>query len=70
MDLIKYYYQVGKLLNNLNNHELISFIKKEININEIELLLKIFLIKEILRDTEENESFSYEENILELLEKK
>jgi branched-subunit amino acid transport protein AzlD len=70
LDLIKYYYQVGKLLNNLNNHELISFIKKEININEIELLLKIFLIKEILRDTEENESFSYEENILELLEKK
>lgn len=70
LDLIKYYYQLGKLLNNLNNHELISFIKKEININEIELLLKIFLIKEILRNTEENESFSYEENILELMEKK
>lgn len=70
LDLIKYYYQVGKLLNKLNDDELIFFIKEVININEIELLLKIFLIKEILKNTEENEDFSYEENILKLLEKK
>lgn len=70
LDLIKYYYQVGKLLNNLNNYELISFIKEKINIKEIELLLKIFLIKEILRNEEENEESLFEKNILELLEKK
>ena len=70
LDLIKYYYQIGKLLNTLKNDQLISFIKEEINIKEIELLFKIFLIKEILKNTEENESFSFEENILKLLEKK
>jgi hypothetical protein len=70
LDLIKYYYQVGKLLNSLNNNELISFIKENITIQEIEFLLKIFLIKEILKNTEESEDFSFEKNILELLEKK
>lgn len=70
LDLIKYYYQVGKLLNSLNNTALISFIKEKIKINEIELFLKIFLIKEILKNEEENEAFLFEENLLQLLEKK
>ena len=70
LDLIKYFYQVGKLLNQLNNEDLILFIKQEIDIEEIEELFKIFLIKEILKNIIENENYSFDENILNLLEKK
>lgn len=70
LDLIKYFYQVGKLLNQLNNEDLILFIKQEINIQEIEELFKIFLIKEILKNIIENEDYLFDENILNLLEKK
>ena len=70
LDLIKYFYQIGKLLNQLNNEDLILFIKQEVNIQEIEELLKIFLIKEILKNIIENEDYLFDENILNLLEKK
>lgn len=70
LDLIKYFYQIGKLLNQLNNEDLILFIKQEVNIQEIEELFKIFLIKEILKNIIENEDYLFDENILNLLEKK
>lgn len=67
-DIIKYYYQIGKLLENKRGKQLIEYIITHINIKEIKVLLGLFLIKEIVRGKEENESFEFEENIMEVLE--
>ena len=69
LDIIKYYYQVGKLLEGKEGIELVKFIFTNVDIEEVEKILTIFLIKEILRGKEENESFKFEENILKVLEK-
>ena len=67
-DLIKYYYHIGKLLEGKKDKELVVYITKQINIKEVKDLLQLFLIKEIIRNKEENESYAFEENILEKME--
>ena len=64
MDLIKYHFQTGYLLKGLSGTELIDFIRQKITISEINSLVTIFLIKEIVRKTEENESCVFEREIL------
>jgi len=68
-DLIKYYYQIGKLLEAKNGEELLKFVNKNLYIEELKELFFLFLIKEILRGIEENESFGFEENMIKVLEK-
>jgi hypothetical protein len=68
-DLIKYYYQVGKLLESKKEKELVAFVSANINIPEIQELLQLFLIKEILRGKEENELFEFEEDMMKVVEK-
>jgi len=68
-DLIKYYYQIGKLLENKKDVELIGYISEQVNVMEINSLLKLFLIKEIIRNKEENEPYIFEVNMLETMEK-
>jgi len=66
MDLIKFYFQTGALLNRLNGRELINYIYQKLMIPEKIFLLKIYLIKEISRKTTDNEVVSFEEGILKL----
>jgi hypothetical protein len=68
-DIIKYYYQVGKLLEAKQSKELVAFISTNIHTEEIKELFSLFLIKEILRGKEENEPFEFEENMIKILEK-
>lgn len=68
-DLIKYYYKIGKLLENMDANELITYIFEQINIKEIRELLQLFLIKEIVRKKEENEPHTFEINVLNVMEK-
>jgi len=68
-DLIKYYYQIGKLLENKKDVELIGYISEQVNVMEINSLLQLFLIKEIIRNKEENEPYTFEVNMLEIMEK-
>ena len=68
-DLIKYYYQVGKLLNQLKAPALIAFISEQIAVQEINELLQLFLIKEIVRNKEENESYKFEASMLDVMDK-
>ncbi len=65
LDLIKYYFQVGTLLKNLNSNDLIKMISQKVSIREIDLLMKVFLIKEIIRKTQEKECYQFESDILE-----
>jgi len=68
LDLIKYYFQIGTLLENLNNRKLLKLIERKIPISEIKLLFMVFLIKEIDRKTKENESYKYERELLDMLQ--
>jgi hypothetical protein len=68
-DLIRYYYQTGKLLEGMKAKKLIAYIFKQINVKEIRELLQLFLIKEIVRNKEESETCSFEENMLILMKK-
>ena len=68
-DLIKYYYQIGRLLEDMKAKELTAYIFKQINVKEIRELLQLFLIKEIVRNKEENEACSFVENMLILMKK-
>ena len=66
-DLIKYYYQIGRLLNNLNGKELFDFIATNINELEINKLIQLFLIKEILIRKEHGQIYDFEEGFLETI---
>ena len=67
-DLIKYYYQIGKLLENMEANKLIVYIFEQIKVKEIRELLQLFLIKEIIRNKEENEPYDFEAKLLEVME--
>lgn len=67
LDLIKYYYQIGTLLKKYENLKLIDFLEKNIDITEFDLLFKVFLVKEVVRCKEENESCEFEVNLLGFL---
>ena len=69
-DLIKYYYQIGKLLENRRHSKLFEYIQSKVTIPEIFELLQLFLIEEIIRGHEENEPFDIELELLEYLENK
>lgn len=68
-DLIKYYYQVGKLLEGKRGDKLINHVQREVEIPEFLDFLTLYLIKEIVRCYEENEPFDIEVELLECLEK-
>ena len=67
-DHIKYYYQIGKLLESKKGEALVAFIEKKVAIPEIEKLLMLFLIKEVLRGIEENEDCAFEKEMIKTLE--
>ena len=45
-DLIKYYYQIGNLLEKKTNDELKKYIYSKIKFDEIEIIYELYLIKE------------------------
>jgi len=67
LDSVKYYYQVGKLLDGKNGTELLNFIKQNLPIDEINYFILLFLIKEILIQIEENSDYEFEEKLLDLV---
>lgn len=69
LDLLKYYYQIGKLLKKKSGSKLVEFMMFHIDIPEFKFLYQIFLIKEIQRNTEEGEACDFEITMLNNLEK-
>ena len=68
-DIIKYYYQVGKLLESKVDEGLYTFVKEQINVLEFKELFELFLIKEIVKQSKENESSEFEKNMIKIMEK-
>jgi len=66
LDLIKYYYQIGKLLYKKDGLALLEYLQKNINLPEAIQLIRVFLIKEILQCHTEGKHYHTEVNILNL----
>ena len=67
LDLIKYYYSIGKLIKQKKGKNLISFVSRMGKIEEFEIIFKLFLIKEIMRNYSDNVPFKFEVELLELM---
>lgn len=63
-DLIKYYFQIGRLLDKKEVGELIDYIYKNLNFHEKEILLVLYLIKELIQNKKENVDSSFELQML------
>jgi len=66
-DIIKYYYQTGRLLSQLSKAELIDSIFKTIRIPEIKILFQLFLFKEIATYKSNNSPYIFEKELLEYI---
>ena len=67
MDSIKYHFQTALLLKDYKGKKLVKYIKSEIDLVEFKLLLCVFLLKQIVIKTEENNSFYLEDKLLNLI---
>lgn len=67
-DIIKYYYQVGRLINQLPKVELVDTIFKNIRIPEISIIFQLFLYKEIVGLKANNKSFIFEKELLDYIQ--
>ena len=63
-DLIKYHFQVGKLLKKKNPITLSDYIYDKIKVEEIKYLVALFLIKEIILLKQANESYQFHDAML------
>ena len=70
LDLCKYYYQIGKLLENKKDEGLIDYVFENISVEEKIIVFKIFLIKEIVESLEENIIRQFEIDLLQRLEER
>jgi thiamine kinase-like enzyme len=69
MDLIKYYFQIESLLNQKKDRDLLDSILSKLEFENKNLLLKIYLYKEIMIKHSENINYQNEINLLDLMEK-
>ncbi|WP_298782532.1 hypothetical protein [uncultured Polaribacter sp.] len=67
LDLIKFHYQVGKLLEKNGPEDLIKYLLSKIQIVEIKLLVSIFLLKEIVLRKMHSEDYAFEEKTLQII---
>lgn len=67
LDFIKYYFQYGRLIKKFGKKKLLLYVSKMTELVEFEILMTIFLIKEIIIRNEEKQSFNFELQMLELI---
>ncbi|MGV6830168.1 MAG: hypothetical protein ACWA5P_01235 [bacterium] len=67
-DFIKYHYQIGRLLSKKQPLELAQYVLSKLTNSGSQVLFELFVIKEIIRLHQANESYDYELKILSLLD--
>ncbi|MBU3010519.1 hypothetical protein KO506_03830 [Polaribacter vadi] len=67
LDIIKYHFQVGRLLKGKNEEELYQHISEKINIKEIKEILSLFLLKEIMSASQQKKSADFEKQMLNFI---
>lgn len=63
-DLIKYHFQVGRLLKGKTQQDLYDYISDKIKIKEIKEMLSLFLLKEIMTCFQQNKTAEFETKML------
>jgi hypothetical protein len=63
-DLIKYHFQVGRLLKGKNQTDLYAYISEKIKIKEIKEILSLFLLKEIMNCFQQEKTAEFESKML------
>jgi hypothetical protein len=66
-DLIKYHFQVGRLLKGKSQKELYSYISEKIRIQEIKEILSLFLLKEIMNCFQQEKTAEFESQMLTII---
>ena len=66
-DLIKYFYQIGKLLEKKRGNSLLLFVESKVNIQNFIEVFAVFLVKEALLQRDENKDATVENEILNLI---
>ena len=66
-DLIKYHFQIGRLLKGKNQQELYQYISEKISIKEMKELLSLFLLKEIMSCFQQEKSADFETKMLNFI---
>lgn len=67
LDEIKYFFQIEYLLKGKTDFELIEILSKKLNLNEFNILMTVFLLKEIVVKKSSNQSFKIEKTLLNYL---
>ena len=66
-DLIKYHFQVGRLLKGKNKEDLFNYVSQKIKIKEIAEMLTLFLLKEIMVASEQQKTYHFEKEMLNFI---
>jgi hypothetical protein len=66
-DLIKYHFQVGRLLKGKNQADLYQYISQKISIKEIKEMLSLFLLKEIMSAYQQEKTAHFETQMLNFI---
>lgn len=66
-DLIKYHFQVGRLLKGKNQTDLYQYISEKIGIKEIKQMLSLFLLKEIMNCFQQHKTAEFETQMLTVI---
>lgn len=66
-DLIKYHFQVGRLLKGKNQEDLYQYISQKISIKEIKEILSLFLLKEIMSAFQQQKTADFEAEMLNFI---
>jgi len=66
-DIIKYHFQVGRLLKGKNQNDLYQYVSDKIGISEIREMLSLFLLKEIMNSYQQNKASNFETKMLNFI---
>ncbi len=67
-DLIKYHFQIGRLLRRKQGQALVHYVEERVDIVEIKLLFSLFLIKEVTWLRTEGKDYRFHLDLLSILE--
>ena len=69
-DLIKYHFQIGRLLKRKSKEELYNYVSKKIKIKEINEVFSLFLLKEIMVAANQQKKALFEKEMLKFINEK
>lgn len=66
-DLIKYHFQIGRLLKGKDKEDLVDYVSEKIKLKEIKIMLSLFLLKEIMIASNQQKKSDFETEMLNFI---